>query len=72
MNTERYYAEYVYDNGWVVFDKQLGPLAVLDTKHVVGRLNNYEKALSEIMAMTHQRSNWTLGEIKAVAEEALR
>ena len=40
-------------------------------KELLEENKRLRETLREIMAMTHQRSNWTLGEIKAVAEEAL-
>jgi len=76
---DRYYVEYDYDDGYQFFDKEKGPCTILDEEYIADLLNKYEQALEEIRNRTSQDwwrggdiSNWTIGEIRNLAEEALK
>jgi len=68
---DRYYVEYDYDYGYQFFDKEKGLDTILDEEYIVDLLNKYEQALKEIRNKTRDISNWTIGEIRNLAEEAL-
>ncbi len=74
MDKDRFYTEFDYDYGDLVYDLSLGPKYVgrpLREEEIVKLLNRYHHALEEIISKTKDINNWTIGEIRDLAHEAL-